>query len=591
MKKQKNIKPAEKVGLNETAERRVEIFTGLILLAFGIYQSILYFGYTIVPNPDFPDLYRVGTDLLSFRPPVRYKQAPVLGLLQNFLYPIAWGPSRELTAGWLLNAILHPLNLLLLWLIGKKIIGKAAAWIALIIIINPWTVYLLTEPIIETTFLFFILLSFYLIFIQTRWAYIAAASASMVRYEGALLILAVFLMDVFHNRGKGQRLKAVIYALLASVPLGIWLLCTAMTWQAGASHYLSLLFTKEYSKGFAEPQENRTGILLNMKVLWQTGFSSLFTGASATTMDTIYKLSTAGVIVGFVLGCVFSIIKKQWRVWLLLLFFVPYFILHAFYPYPLSRFHATAAWIVMMIGLFGFISLWQATAGKWGMPKAFVLIIQIVLIVIAGFWLISIAPYMQQTSTISPKSAILPYAAMLTAGLIFAGRLYMEKLKFLPAGLTILAIMALIIASNQFTLVRVLGDGKKEIEFRQLGEWFTANAKPGEKMVVYNRGPAQLFAGKFAEDIVYYPQADNPRQLAAKLREEKVTYVTWATREGLSKQHADYLILGLDKNIAFLGKPRSIGCYEFVHQVGTERGIINIFRLKDTGDEQLPAQN
>ncbi|MCJ7728462.1 MAG: hypothetical protein MUO27_01055, partial [Sedimentisphaerales bacterium] len=67
------------------------------------------------------------------------------------------------------------------------------------------------------------------------------------------------------------------------------------------------------------------------------------------------------------------------------------------------------------------------------------------------------------------------------------------------------------------------------------------------------------------------------------------TYVVWATREGYSHgQHTGYQQLGLNKNIAFLDKPRSIGPYEFVTQLGSERGFVNVFRLRDRGEEQLP---
>jgi len=137
-------------------------------------------------------------------------------------------------------------------------------------------------------------------------------------------------------------------------------------------------------------------------------------------------------------------------------------------------------------------------------------------------------------------------------------------------------------------LAQLLGDGQREIEFKMLGEWFSANAKPDDKMAVY-QNDTQLFAGKFAQNVVGFPKAANPGELVEKLRREGVTYVVWATREGFSHgQHTGYQLLGLNKNIAFLDKPRNIGCYEFIRQVGTEHGYVNIFRLKGTGDEQLP---
>jgi hypothetical protein len=608
MNKQKQKKTGNPAGggdndslMRAEKEKRLDILTGVILFAFGVYQSILYFGHTVVPISDFPDLYKVGSDLLAGHRPARFLQAPVLGLLQNFLYPIAWGPSRELTAGWLLNAIVYPLNLLLFWLIGRKIIGKAAVWIAVIFIINPWTIYLLTEPIIETTYLFFILLSFYLIFIRSRWAYLAAATATMVRYEGAALIFAAFVADIIHRNGRRDVIRAFILAFLASVPLIIWLLCTALTWQSGQIHYLTTIFKGAYSKGFGEPTSNRTGIFLGLQALWRTGFACLSMpspGTSGDTADMIYTLNKTLVVTGFALGFVFSIIRRQWQVWMLFLFLVPYFILHAYYPFQLPRFYFIIMWIVMLVCFFGLQSIWRLIRDKWGMPGVIATVLQIIVALTAVFWLVGLAPYLSKAASVSPRSVAIPYLAIAVVIIIIAARFYIEKIsrvshlyrEVLPRALTVLAVMSFVIVSNQFGLASVIGDGLKEYEFRQLGEWFAANGGPGEKIVVYNSGPAQLFAGKNAVNIVGFPKADNPKQLAEKLRADNVTYITWTTREGTTKQHPDYQLLGLDKNIPFLSKPRDIGCYEFVRQIGSNRGFINIFRLKDSGEDQLPAQ-
>jgi hypothetical protein len=569
--------------ITTATEKRLDILTGAVLFAFGVYQSVLYFGHTVVPISDFPDLFKVGSDLLSFQRPSRFMQAPVLGLLQNMLYPLAWGSCRELTAGWLLNAILHPFNLVLLWLVGKRIIGRSAIWVACILIINHWTIYLLTEPIIETTYLFFILLTFYLIFARSRWAYLAASIAAMVRYEGAALILGAFVADIIHRKDRRDVIGAFVYSALASLPLVIWLAMTAVTWKSGSTHYLTVLFSKDYSKGFAEPVANRTGILLNMMVLWQTGFASLFNpcpGASQEAANFIFGISKITVLSGLVIGCIYSVIRRQWEVWMLLLFFVPYFILHAFYPYPLGRFHSTIVWIVMLICWLGLQSVWRSAAGKLDIPSWLVLVIQILIIVIAAFWLIGLVPYMHKIASLSLRSASMPYVTIAVVILVSVGRLYAGKVKVLPGIITVLAVMALMIVSNQFALVRLLGDGQREVEFRQLGEWFAANGKPDEKLAVY-QNDTRLFAGKNAPNVVGFPKADSPEELVEKLRQQGVTYVVWATREGMSSQHTGYKLLNLDKNLAILDKPRSIGPLQFVTQIGSERGYVNVFRLRN----------
>ncbi len=94
-------------------EKYFEIFIIIVLFAFGVYQSILFFGYRVVPNPDFFGYYKTATELLSFQLPSDYRCLPVLGLLHYGLSCLVGGQYAELTAGRLLNSILHPFNIVL----------------------------------------------------------------------------------------------------------------------------------------------------------------------------------------------------------------------------------------------------------------------------------------------------------------------------------------------------------------------------------------------------------------------------------------------------------------------------------------------
>jgi len=568
----------------DTSEKRIDLLTGVVLFAFGLYHSILYFGHTTVPNGDFPDFFRLGRELLSLQMPASFKHAPVLGLLQNLLYYVVWGQHRDLTAGWLLNAILHPFNVVLLRMVGKRILGKAALWFALIAVINPWTIYLLTEPIIETPFLFFILLTFYLIFNRSRWAYLAAAVTTMVRYEGSALILACFVADIIHRKNRRDVIRALAFSLAASVPLAVWMLLTVLTWKEGTTHYLSVMFSKEYSKGFVEPAENRTGLVLHLNLLWQVAFQPLlmpYPGASNDFADMVWKLSKTFAFIGFAFGSVYGLCNRRWEILMLLLFFVPYFLLHAYYPYPLTRFHSSILWIALLICLFGWQSGWQLLDHKQRVPRLVVITLQALLTIAAIAWATAIVPYLPKISQASPVSTSMPYVAALLVAAFAAARLYIYKIKYIPKELCTLAVLCLVIASNQFILARLLGNGQREIEFKLLGEWFAANAKPDEKLVVYMDGPTRLFAGSSAGNIIGFPKAASPEELVEKLLEQGATYVVWATREGFSKgQHTGYQQLGLNKNIAFLSEPKSIGPYQFVTQLGSNRGFVNVFRLQ-----------
>ena len=571
-------------------ERCFEIFLIAAFLVFGIYQSVIYFGHKIVPISDFPDIVRVGHELLSFKLPSRFMQAPVVGLLQASLSYLVGGQHPDLTAGWLLNAILHPFNLILLYLVGKQIIGRAAIWFALIAILNYWVIYMLTEPIIETSLIFFILLTFYLIFKRTNWCYVAASVATMVRYEGAALILAAFVMDLIYRRDRRERIRAFVYSALATVPLAIWLLGLFLNWNPEKGNYLSV-FTKDYAKAFTEPVENRTGIFLHMRLLWEVGFRPLFAAKEAEAARILFGFSKIIAGVTFAFGVFYALLRRQWKILALLIFFVPYFLLHARYPYPLQRFQTTIFWIALLICLLGLQGFWNLINGEGRVPKVIVIVLQAALAILSVLWLIRLIPQMLKTSVVSPVSAYLPWIAMVLGALIFAGQIYVYKPRQWMRQISIFAVFCLIIVSNQFSLVSLVGDGQRDKEFKQLADWYIANAKPGEKMGVYMYQVVGIYAQKYADDIVALPQADSPEDFIKACYKEGLTYVVWATREGLRNDSVRYRRLGLDKNIAQLRIPKTVPPYQFVAQVVGKRGYVNIFRLLPRKSETVPADS
>jgi len=559
-------------------ENYFDLFIMAALLAFGIYQSVIYFGHKIVPISDFPDIVRIGHELLSFKVPSRFMQAPVVGLLQASLSYLVGGQHPDLTAGWLLNAILHPLNLVLFYLVGREIVGRAALWFAVIAILNYWVIYMLTEPIIETSLIFFILLTFYLIFRRTNWCYLAASVATMVRYEGAALIMAAFVLDMIYRKSRKERIRAFVFSALATVPLAIWLLGIFLKWDPEKGNYLSV-FTKDYATAFTESVEDRTGIIMHMRLLWEVGFQPLFMARGVESARILFGISKIIAAAGFIFGMVYGLLKRRWKILALLIFFVPYFLLHARYPYPLQRFHTTIFWIALLICLFGLQNIWRLIDANQRVPRFIVIFLQVILAIVSIIWLVSLVPDIPKASAVSPKSAYLPWIAIILAGFIFAGRMYIYKPRQWIREICILAFFCLIVVSNHFTLVNLVGDGQRDKEFKQLADWYIANAKPGEKMGVYMHQVVGIYAQKFAGDIVGLPQADSPEEFTRACYDQDIAYVVWATREGLRDYSVRYHKLGLDKNMAHLSNAKTVIPYQFVAQVGWERGYVNIFRL------------
>jgi hypothetical protein len=585
----KKQKPSESLSgqlpqQSQARERYVEIFLFFLLLAFGIYQSIIYWGHQAVPHPDFSCFAIIGRQILSFQMPTDFKRVPLVGMLQVLLGKITGGQSPDFIGAWLLNSIVHSLTAVLLWLAGRKIIGRSAVWFAVIAIINPWGLQLLTEGIAETTLLFFIWLTLYLIFIRSKWAYLFAALTSMVRYEGAALILCAFVLDMIDGKNKKERILAFVYASIASIPLFLWLAGTVLEQGMGTTHYFKV-FTKEYKAQFVGNVAAKTGFIKHAGMLWQVGFYNMFLPSPQAGRDVaelLMNLSKAFVFVSFLFGSVYGLWKRQWKILVLLLFFVPYFWLHAKYPYPMLRYHATVFAIVLLICIYGLLSFWKLISDKFKLPKGIVIVLQLIVIITAFIWALGLAGFLSRLAQMSKASVSLPFVALLLVFVVFAAGRFIYKGNILK-DVVVLALMILIIVSNQFAVAGIVGNGGRDIEFKYLADWYVQNAKNGEKLVSTMANLLISMAPEHKDDFLEMDvlvDANTPAEFVQECYKKNITYVAWDSRIGLAPSD-DYYKIWKMQNIAPLAAARDIGPYQFITQLrANERRYVNIYRLR-----------
>jgi hypothetical protein len=127
-----------------------------------------------------------------------------------------------------------------------------------------------------------------------------------------------------------------------------------------------------------------------------------------------------------------------------------------------------------------------------------------------------------------------------------------------------------------------MGDGKREVEFKYLADWYVENAKPGEKLVSTMANVLRIFAPKYKDCFVHIAsvKADSPYDFVKKCYQEDITYVTWDSRLGVFTQDRYYRYWGI-KNIAMLARSEDVGPYEFVTRIrGGGESYINVFRLR-----------
>jgi len=544
-----------------------------------------------VPNSDFPAFIATGKSLLAFKLPGSFKRAPVLGLLQAALSRAVAGQHPDLTAGWLLNSVLHPFSLLLLYLIARKILAGGAWLYAIIVVVNPWTVALLVQPIAETTMIFFILLTVYFILRRSNWCYLFAAIATMTRYECAALILGAFVFDMITRTTRKERIRAFVYSALASVPLGLWLLATKLTWQPGVSRHYFGHFTSRRGHIGTE----------YFQWFWETAFMPLlqlpasvkaaFVARPATSAEAASITQAVKALSGFskfiaVTGCLvatgYSLIKRQWKLVPLIIFLGGYVGIHSMRVLTRHRYCLPAVWVALLLCCYGWQSIWRMANYKDWIPRPAVIILQLTVIVLAGIWLVMLAPFLSAAAPLSPTSRYLPYVAAAVFALIFIVRTLIYKSGHVWRDVALSMLACLMVVSGQFVLVRQVGTGNTDVEFKMLADWYVKNAEPGEKLVATLTNVMRFFAPR--ESKYFVPTetigGDNPAKFVRKCYKRDITYVAWDSRIGLTPTNSYYKKWGIAR-IAVLSRPQSIGPYEFITQLKySDRRYINLFRLR-----------
>jgi hypothetical protein len=578
--RQSKVSSSELLQQVDNREKHVDIFLFFLLLAFGIYHAVIYWGHQAVPHFDFECFAAQGRQILSFKLPTDYKRVPLVGILQVLLGHIAGGECPDFHGGWLLNSIVHPLTAVLLWLAGRKVIGRTAVWFAIIAIITPWGLQLLTESIVETTLLFFIWTTFYLIFIRSKWAYLSASLTTMVRYEGAALILCAFIMDMIDSKDKRQRITALVCAVLASVPLALWMFGTVLHWQAmGPTHYLNI-FSKEYASQIFGGGEEKPGFAKHVKLLWVVGFCHLFVLPWKTSDAFWIDVIKAIVLISFLFGSVYGLYKRQWKILVLLMFLLPYFWVHVEYSYLIDRYYATIFAIVMLICIYGLQSFWKLVKGK--LPEQAIIIFQVIALITACIWAFFLFADIRKMTVMSKTSVSLPYIAILTAFIAFIAERFTCKRKWFTE-FVILAVMILLIVSNQFGIYISVGNGDRDIEFKYLLDWYKANAKKGEKLVTTAPSILQIMAPQYKDCFIHTDSfdANNPIDFVAECYKRNITYVAWDARMGLMPRDPYYKYWKMANIAPLAAVSKDMGPYQFIGQLRVNREqYINLYRLR-----------
>ena len=552
----------------------------IVLLAFGIFKAIVLWGAYPIPNPDFPGFIAAGKSLLAFQLPDNFKRAPAVGIFQVLLSRVLPVDNPELTAGWLLNAILSVFNGILLFSLGRRFLGNMAAIVAIVAMLNPWVLVAQVDPVAETTMLFFIFLSFWLMMRRSHWAYLTASIASMVRYECAALIAIAFVLDWLNGTSRRQKGGAVRGAAAASIPFLLWMLGTWMYWNPTASHYL-----KHYGHGNCIGEYltclSKSGFLFLFQ--WPPAVSAGFFPRSSSVPAFVIQqsvqvvsyvvLTAAGI--GVTASLVFSVLRRNailLAMWAFVLLYLP---VHLFRAETQYRYTVPIVGLLLLLCCIGWKDLLERF-GRVSLPRWIRVAFPIFLIIVAMVWLINLVEILPGVNKWYLKGRWLPWAGLTAIAAIWILEWIHQKWAGALRNLALSCLSAVAVVSVQFPAVSVIGNGSR-VEFKRLADWFLANSKPGERLADRYAGTLRLIAPSRGDDFINMSrdlQSQTLEQFYEKCYNLNVRYVAWSPRGSAGSKR------GLEVVGKILTEPRDQGPLRFVRRIEVGPGHwINIFCL------------
>lgn len=218
--------------------RHHEKITILMLLLVITAYRLVHFGGLAVPACDY-EQYRaqavaIGNGQLALHTPI----APGTPIVMIVLAPLMPGPDPYLHANLVANLVASTALIVLLWSVTRQFLSVPfAALSTWLFAYNPETTAIALQPGSDALFVCCLIGAFVLYNRDSRWAYAAAGTATLFRYHGVLVILALFVGNFIRHR---KSLRDFLCSIAATAPTAVWYVMLARAsgsapYAAGAS--------------------------------------------------------------------------------------------------------------------------------------------------------------------------------------------------------------------------------------------------------------------------------------------------------------------------------------------------------------------
>ena len=484
-----------------------------IACAAALVLASHYFGGFAVPDTDFFEFYKNALSLLQGHLPENLKRLPffpyVIGLASRLL------PDQEpiLPAALLLNVLLTPVLLWLVFRIGRRLVGpRAALAVVVLLVVSATRVYTAQQPILETLLVTLVLFTVDLAMTGSRWTYVAAALAGLTRYEAIILGPAYAFQEL---RGPASARRGALWrGALSVVGPCLWLVLSAQR-HAGINPYV-----QEAMERKGDP----TAFLIGLTrvaadplpgAVWLVPLAS-----GLVTLGLLALIVTGGLRLARRHGTVVTVPAT---------FLLFYTLIHTAFPAYQPRYVLPVLWL----------AYFAMVAGAEGISERVARGVRLVGGSAGNRWAARLVMLVALLMAVHSLVRLLHEpVALLISWLLVSGAVFLawpwRRHHWRTAGSLLFCVMLAFGLRSTSLLMAEPWVRDNCAQFRELAKWYRGTAKRGDRMAVTLPWVVRYYSG-LPESAFFTTRnlkAKTLDEAIAELRKAGVTYVVWDSDYG-----------------------------------------------------------
>ena len=530
----------------------------LFFLFFVLLHRLYYINYFYVPNSDFFAFEKLAQDWLSFNLPENYARLPlypwVIGIgsliFQNNHYAVLYFME-------IFNLFLSIFSLFLIYLISSRFLKNLAFLVVFLVALNPLSIFLTSQPLLETLLLTTILSSIYLDLKENNKRYFFAFLASMTRYEGFLLIPILVLKDLIYSR---RKILSVILGFFSSVGMIIWMILSYLN-SPGPNPYIQATMTmKPVGPKFILTIANELINFINPNYQSIKGI--------------IVFVSLAVIFILMIIGLFWFLKKSTREIFAILLFLISYIAMHMVFSYNLTRFVYPILWILILLTMGG-IEYISGVVNKKNWLYNINKKANMDLFFKSGFYIFSVLTFLTVIyffKMLNGYFIFILYIIFVISIISFMCLIFKDRnIKSLFLISSIVLIFCVLTGFSIYGTQQLMDSGKyTKAEFRFVGEWYSQNAKSNDRILMTEPWVASYYSDKSYEKnflASYDLNCNSSDCFISELRERNITYVVWDSyfdRISKSSLYYNYYKIYL---ISYLREGKNTENFELVKKI------------------------